>query len=78
MVYKECSTPGHIFGKLSSKNSVMADLQGWRQLCDDVSDSVLIENNGVTRKWVATPFLSDSIVCNKNRITNIIAELSQC
>ena len=33
-----------------------------RQLCDDANNTVLIENNGVTRKWVATPFWSDSIV----------------
>ena len=32
------------------------------ELCNDASDTVLIENNGVTRKWVATPFWSDSIV----------------
>ena len=28
-----------------------------RQLCDDVSNSVLIENNGDAWKWVATPIL---------------------
>ena len=27
-----------------------------RQLCDDARDTVLIEDNGVTQKWVATPF----------------------
>ena len=25
-----------------------------RQLCDEASDSVLMENNGVDSKWVAT------------------------
>ena len=43
-----------------------------QQLCDDVSDSLLIENNGVT-----THFLSDSIVFNENRITIVITELSE-
>ena len=33
-----------------------------RQLCDDTSNTVLIENKGVSRKWVATPFWNDSIV----------------
>ena len=27
-----------------------------RHLCDDTSDSVLIENNGVTPEWAATHF----------------------
>ena len=35
-----------------------------RQLCDDARNTVLTENNGVTSKWVATPFWSDSIVFN--------------
>ena len=26
-----------------------------RQLCDDASDTVLIENNGAAWEWVATP-----------------------
>ena len=39
-----------------------------RQLCDDASVTVLIENNGVAGKWVATPFWSDSIVFNENSI----------
>ena len=39
-----------------------------KKLCDDASDTVLIENNGVTRKWVATPFWIDSIVFSKNNI----------
>ena len=38
------------------------------QLCGDASDTVLFENNGVARKWVATPFWSDSIVSNENSI----------
>ena len=32
-----------------------------RQLCDDASDTALIENNGVASKWVAALFLTDSI-----------------
>ena len=44
-----------------------------RQLCDDACDSVFIENSGVARKWVATPFWSDSIVFNENRIASVIA-----
>ena len=48
-----------------------------QQLCDDASYTVVIENNGVARKWVATSFLSNSIVFNENSVTSIIAELSQ-
>ena len=33
-----------------------------RQLCDDASDSVLIENNGVTQNWSCNPILNDPIV----------------
>ena len=43
-----------------------------RPLCDDASNSVLIENNEVTQKWVATPFWSDFIVFNENNILSII------
>ena len=39
-----------------------------QQLCDDASDSVLIENNGVTAEWGCNSFSSDSIVFNENRI----------
>ena len=49
-----------------------------RQLCDDTSDSVLIKISGLTQKWVATQFWSNSIDFNENRVTNIIAELSRC
>ena len=31
----------------------------------------------VVQKWVPTPFWSDSIVFNENRIASLIAELSQ-
>ena len=41
------------------------------QLCNDASDTFLIENNGVTRKWFATPIWSDSIVFNKNSIARL-------
>ena len=44
---------------------------------DDARDTVLIENNGVTPKWVATPFWSDSIVFSENSITSVMGELSQ-
>ena len=46
-----------------------------RQLCYEVSNTVLIENNGVTQKWVATQFWGDSIVFNENSITSVITEL---
>ena len=42
-----------------------------QQLCDYASDNVIIENNGVSRKWVAIPFWSDSIVFNESSITSI-------
>ena len=48
-----------------------------RQLCNDASDSVLIENNGVALGWGYNPFSSDSIVLNDIRIASVIAELSQ-
>ena len=48
-----------------------------RQLCDDASNTVLIENNGVIQKWVSTPIWGNSIIFNENRITNLIEELSQ-
>ena len=48
-----------------------------RQLCDGTSNTVLIENNGVAGKWIATPFLSNSIVFIENSITSLIAALSQ-
>ena len=47
-----------------------------RQLYDDTSNSVLVENNGATQKLVETPFYSGSIL-NENTIAGIIAELSQ-
>ena len=37
----------------------------------------LTEYNGVTRKWVATPFWSDCIVFNERDIASVIAELLQ-
>ena len=46
-----------------------------RQLCDGASNTVLIENNDVTRKWVAIPFWSDSIIFNDSSITSIIARV---
>ena len=38
-----------------------------QQLCDDTSDYVLFENNGVAWKWVATPFWSSPIVYNETK-----------
>ena len=46
-----------------------------QQLCDDASDTVLIENYGVTSDGVCNPFSSDSIVFNENSIASIIAAL---
>ena len=48
-----------------------------RQLYDDASDTVLIENNGVAPNWGCNPFLSDFILSNENSITSIITELLQ-
>ena len=47
-----------------------------RQYCDDARDPVLIESNGVIRKWVATPFWSNSIVFNESSIASVIAVLT--
>ena len=47
-----------------------------RQRYDDACDSVLLENSAVAWKWVATPFCSDTIVFNGNRIASIIAALT--
>ena len=44
-----------------------------RQLSDDASDAILIENNGVAPEWGYNAFLSDSIVFNENIITIFIA-----
>ena len=38
----------------------------------NVSDSVLIENNGVTPEWGCNPFSSNSIVFNENNIASVI------
>ena len=46
------------------------------QLCDDASNSVLMENIGVAPEYGCNPFLRDSIVFNKKRIASIITELS--
>ena len=48
-----------------------------RQVCNDMSNSVLIANNGVTLEWGCIPFSSDSFVFNENRMASIIAELPQ-
>ena len=45
------------------------------QCYDDASNTALIENNGVTQKWVSTPFWGDSIVFNENSIANVTAAL---
>ena len=38
-------------------------------------DTALIENNGITPKWVATLFLSDFIVFNESSITSAVTAL---
>ena len=70
--HKVYETIGYVRARL-----LQASVSMLRQLCDDTSDSVLIEKNGVAWKLVATPFWSDAIVFNENRITSIIAELLQ-
>ena len=47
-----------------------------RQLCNDASNTVLIENNAGAPDWGCNPFPSDSIVFNENKITSVIEELS--
>ena len=46
-------------------------------LCGDASYSVLIENNGVTEKLIATTLWSNTIVFNENIIASVMAEWSQ-
>ena len=46
-----------------------------QQFCDDASDTVLIENSGVTPEWGCNPFSGDYIVFNENSIACMIAEL---
>ena len=48
-----------------------------RQLYNDASDTVLIENNEVAPDWGCNPFSSDSIIFNENSIASVIAELLQ-
>ena len=69
-----CARSNPILGARLHQASVLI----LRQLCNDTSDSVLIEINGLTQIWVATPFWSNSIDFNENSIPSIIAELSQC
>ena len=83
------SAPGQVIA-LQAFNALIEILSGYKlrdhihqasvsmlqQLCDDASDTVLIENNGVTQKWVATPIWSDSTVFDENIIASVIAELS--
>ena len=59
-------------GYQSPKNNSML-----RQLCNDTCITVLMEYNGVTQKWVTTPFWSDSSVFHENSAASIMAELSQ-
>ena len=47
-----------------------------RQLCDDASDTVLIENNRVLSEQGCNPISSDSIVFNENSIASIVAALT--
>ena len=55
----------------------LASSQSCRSINDDVSDTVLIENNGVAPEWDCNLFLRHSIVVNENSIPSVIAELSQ-
>ena len=48
-----------------------------QQLSDDISNTVLIENNGVAPDWSCNPFSSDTVVFNEKRITSIITGLSE-
>ena len=45
-----------------------------QQLCDDTSDTVVIENNGVAPEWDCNPFSSNSFVFNENSTISVIAE----
>ena len=45
-----------------------------RELCDNASDPVLIENNVVVPEWDCNSFSSDSIVFNENSIASVITE----
>ena len=40
-----------------------------QQCCDDTTDTVLIESNGVAPDWSCKPFWSDFIVFNENSIS---------
>ena len=51
------------------------------QHCGDTSHTSLIEYNGVTPKWVVTPFRSDSIIFNQRTVASIIRSIdadAQC
>ena len=43
-----------------------------RQLCDDTSDSVLIENNEIAPDWGCNAFQAAPLFFNNNRITSVI------
>ena len=47
-----------------------------RRLCDDASDTVLIENNRVLSEQGCNPFSRDSIVFNENSIASIVTALT--
>ena len=53
----------------------LASASTLQQLCNDTIDAALIENNGVTQKWVATPIWSNSIVFIENTASTIAALL---
>ena len=48
-----------------------------QQLCDEASDTAVIENNGVIPELDCNPFSSDPVVFNENSIASVIAELPQ-
>ena len=47
-----------------------------QQLCDNTSNTVLIENNGAAPDWRYNPFWSDSIVFNESSIASVVVALT--
>ena len=45
---------------------------------DEASDTVLVENNGVTPEGGCNPFWNNSIVLNENSTASVIVALSHC
>ena len=51
--------------------------RGIRSRLHVACDIALFDHNGVTPKWVATPFSSDSIISNDSYVGSVIASLTQ-